>query len=173
MRRMVGGGSGTRCGAVCPRARRERMRSKRRRRPAGEGAGAKPGMEGKGAQLQKQCGWAPAAVGLGAGRDLNHQTYAAKPNPNPSPPPPPGAFHPADEKAERGPAVLVHPDDAVRRLKAFVEVYDTGPSRAGGGNISGPLRVQGLLRRAAEREQEFWARMTHVVRERGCGRCWR
>ncbi|EFJ47566.1 hypothetical protein VOLCADRAFT_81425 [Volvox carteri f. nagariensis] len=73
---------------------------------------------------------------------------------------------------ERGPAVLVHPDDAVRRLKAFVEVYGTGPSRAGGGAISGPLRVQGLLRRAAEREQEFWARMTHVISDKGV-RVWR
>ncbi|GLC76023.1 DNA replication checkpoint protein Drc1 [Pleodorina starrii] len=78
------------------------------------------------------------------------------------------------EKGERGPAVLVHPDDAVRRLKAFVEVYGTGPSRPGGGGgaISGPLRVQGLLRRAAEREQEFWARMTHVISDKGV-RVWR
>lgn len=50
--------------------------------------------------------------------------------------------------------MLVHPDEAVRRLKAFVEVYGTGPSRGGGGGaISGPLRMQGMLRRAAEREQ--------------------
>ncbi len=82
-------------------------------------------------------------------------------------PSPPCHTFTADEKAERGPAVLVHPDDAVRRLKAFVEVYGTGPSRTGGGAISGPLRVQGLLRRAAEREQEFWARMTHVISDKG------
>ncbi|KAG2497477.1 hypothetical protein HYH03_004630 [Edaphochlamys debaryana] len=69
----------------------------------------------------------------------------------------------ADEKSERGPMVLVHPDDAVRRLKAFVEVYGTAPSRGGGGGMSGPMRVQGMLRRAAEREQEFWGRMTNVI----------
>ncbi|KXZ47783.1 hypothetical protein GPECTOR_33g665 [Gonium pectorale] len=85
----------------------------------------------------------------------------------------PAAGRIAEEKSERGPGVLVHPDDAVRRLKAFVEVYGTGPSRAGGGGgISGPLRVQGLLRRAAEREQEFWARMTHVISDKGT-RVWR
>ncbi|KAG2426185.1 hypothetical protein HXX76_013166 [Chlamydomonas incerta] len=77
-----------------------------------------------------------------------------------------------EEKSDRGgPAVLVHPDEAVRRLKAFVEVYGTGPSRGpggggGSGGMSGPMRVQGALRRAAEREQEFWSRMTHVISDK-------
>lgn len=70
------------------------------------------------------------------------------------PAPPPYTRDSTEEKSEHGPSVLVHPDEAVRRLKAFVEVYGTGPSRGGGGGaISGPLRMQGMLRRAAEREQ--------------------
>lgn len=46
--------------------------------------------------------------------------------------------------------VLVHPDDAVRRLKAFVEVENTAPARAG---LAGPSRATGAMRRAAELEQ--------------------
>jgi len=69
-------------------------------------------------------------------------------------------------------AVLVHPDDAVKRLKAFVEVYSTGlPSQRVGG-VSGPSRAVGLMRRAAEREQEFWLRMGNVISDKGT-RVWK
>jgi len=64
--------------------------------------------------------------------------------------------------------LLVKPDDAIRRLKAYVEVE--APARAGTG-ISGPARAAGAARRAAEVEQEFWARMDKVISAKG-SRVW-
>ncbi|KAF5832552.1 sperm tail C-terminal domain-containing protein [Dunaliella salina] len=66
-------------------------------------------------------------------------------------------------------SVLVHPDDAVKRLKAFVEVENTAPARSG---LAGPSRATGAMRRAAELEQEFWTRMAHVISDKGA-RVWR
>ena len=40
-------------------------------------------------------------------------------------------------KTSTTPAVVVHPDDVIRRLKAFVEVESSAPTRAG---IAGPAR---------------------------------
>ncbi|KAJ9522775.1 hypothetical protein QJQ45_019817 [Haematococcus lacustris] len=65
--------------------------------------------------------------------------------------------------------VLVHPDDVVRRLRAFVELESAAPTRSG---LAGPSRAVGAVRRAAELEQEFWSRMTHVINEKGT-RVWR
>ncbi|MEW5307357.1 MAG: hypothetical protein WDW36_009761 [Sanguina aurantia] len=64
-----------------------------------------------------------------------------------------------------GPAVLVHPDEAVRRLAAFVEAEGSAPSRAG--MAGGQSHVAGMARRAAEREREFWARMSGVISDKG------
>ncbi|GAX84384.1 hypothetical protein CEUSTIGMA_g11806.t1 [Chlamydomonas eustigma] len=61
--------------------------------------------------------------------------------------------------------VLVHPDDLVKRLKAFIEVESTAPARGGIG--SGAARVAGVSRRAAEVEQEYWMRMSNVINEKG------
>ncbi len=65
--------------------------------------------------------------------------------------------------ANRGP-VLVHPDDVIRRLRAYVELENSSPARAG---MAGPSRAAGAVRRAAELEQEFWVRMTHVINDKG------
>mmetsp|Transcript_5457 Transcript_5457/g.9456 ORF Transcript_5457/g.9456 Transcript_5457/m.9456 type:complete len:705 (-) Transcript_5457:793-2907(-) len=68
----------------------------------------------------------------------------------------------ADGVAARGP-MLVHPDDVVRRLRAYVEMESSAP-RSG---LVGPSRAAGAMRRAAELEQEFWVRMTHVINDQG------
>ncbi len=67
-------------------------------------------------------------------------------------------------------SVLVHPDDVVRRLKAFIEVESAAPAgpRGGVGPGGGQARVVGgVSRRAAEVEQEFWSRMSHVISDKG------
>ncbi len=74
-----------------------------------------------------------------------------------------------DEPKRAGPGegrglVLVHPDDVIKRLKAFVELQNSSPTRSG---LTGPSRAAGALRRAAELEQEYWTRMTHVISEKG------
>jgi dynein regulatory complex protein 1 len=38
--------------------------------------------------------------------------------------------------------------------------------------LAGPSRAMGAMRRAAELEQEFWLRMTHVISDKGT-RVWR
>ena len=63
--------------------------------------------------------------------------------------------------------LLVHPDDVVRRLKAFVEVESTSPAPRGAGGISGGARAAGISRRAAEVEQEFWLRLSRVINDKG------
>ncbi|KAG1659692.1 hypothetical protein FOA52_004331 [Chlamydomonas sp. UWO 241] len=63
---------------------------------------------------------------------------------------------------------LVHPDDVVRRLKAYIEVESTASSRPG---VAGPQRAVGVARRAAEVEAEFWGRMERVISAKG-GRVW-
>uniref|UniRef100_A0A7S0RVI2 Dynein regulatory complex protein 1 C-terminal domain-containing protein n=1 Tax=Chlamydomonas leiostraca TaxID=1034604 RepID=A0A7S0RVI2_9CHLO len=70
--------------------------------------------------------------------------------------------------AGRGP-LLVAPEEALRRLKAFVEVESSAPTRPG---LAGPSRAAGAMRRAAELEAEFWTRMTHVISDKGT-RVWR
>lgn len=79
-----------------------------------------------------------------------------------------GAGGDAASGGAHGP-VLVHPDEAVRRLRAFVEVESAAPTRPG---LAGPSRAAGAMRRAAELEQEFWLRMTHVISDKGT-RVWR
>lgn len=64
-----------------------------------------------------------------------------------------------------GPAVLVHPDEAIRRLAAFVEMESSAPNRTG--MAGGQSHVAGMARRAAEREREFWTRMSGVISDKG------
>lgn len=64
------------------------------------------------------------------------------------------------EEGKEKASVLVHPDEAIRRLKAFVELENTAPNRAG---ISGQARVAGITRRAAEKEKEYWMRLGNVI----------
>ena len=61
--------------------------------------------------------------------------------------------------------MLVHPDDVVRRLKAFIEVESTSAPARGG--MAGAARATGVSRRAAEVEQEFWGRMSQVIGDKG------
>eukprot|EP00798_Chlamydomonas_sp_ICE-L_P027431 gene27431-4731_t len=47
-------------------------------------------------------------------------------------------------------AVLVHPDEAIKRIKAYIEVNSSAPTRSG---MAGPTRATGINRRAADLEQ--------------------
>ncbi len=96
-----------------------------------------------------------------------------------------GAFSAADPDAP--PPLLVHPDDAVRRLRQFVEYERSLPSPSasssssdgsggegtgGGRGAAGAWGRKGagaaqaksgvVPRRVAEREREFWARLPQV-----------
>ena len=55
------------------------------------------------------------------------------------------------------------PPPPARPPQMFVELEGNAPTRTG---VSGPSRVAGLMRRAAEREQEFWVRMAHVISDK-------
>mmetsp|Transcript_18056 Transcript_18056/g.45712 ORF Transcript_18056/g.45712 Transcript_18056/m.45712 type:complete len:694 (-) Transcript_18056:255-2336(-) len=79
---------------------------------------------------------------------------------------------PAEEKAaaagedgEEGVLVAVHPDEAVRRLKLFIENETPNPGGGKGSQkqMAGASRVAGVSRRVQEREKEYWARMAGVV----------
>mmetsp|Transcript_35004 Transcript_35004/g.99216 ORF Transcript_35004/g.99216 Transcript_35004/m.99216 type:complete len:688 (-) Transcript_35004:130-2193(-) len=64
--------------------------------------------------------------------------------------------------------VAVHPDEAVKRLKLFIE-HET-PNHGGGKGaqkqMAGASRVAGVSRRVQEREKEYWVRMSNVVSEK-------
>lgn len=63
--------------------------------------------------------------------------------------------------------VLVSPDDALRRLRAFVEAENASGIQGGSNKptVAGPR--PGVSRRVLERERDFWRRVTKVVDERG------
>ena len=77
--------------------------------------------------------------------------------------------------AEEGAStILVHPDDVIRRLKAFIDVEGSsllGPSAGAVGAGNQGRAVAGSSRRVAEAEREFWERMANVVGEKG-SRVW-
>ena len=64
--------------------------------------------------------------------------------------------------------VAVHPDEAVKRLKLFIE-HET-PNHGGGKGaqkqMAGASRVAGVSRRVQEREKEYWVRMSNVISEK-------
>jgi dynein regulatry complex protein 1 len=63
--------------------------------------------------------------------------------------------------------VLVSPDDALRRLRSFVEAENASGIQGGSNKptVAGPRA--GVSRRVMEREREFWRKITKVVDERG------
>lgn len=73
-----------------------------------------------------------------------------------------GSRRPDSDKA----AVLVHPDDVVKRLKLYLEL-ETKTAPAGRTGLAGPARATAAVRRAATLEQEFWQRMSNVINDQG------
>lgn len=65
--------------------------------------------------------------------------------------------------------VAVHPDEAVKRLKLFIEHETPNPGGGKGSQkqMAGSSRVAGVSRRVQEREKEYWSRMANVVSEKG------
>lgn len=69
--------------------------------------------------------------------------------------------------------VLVHPNDVVVRLKAFVEQEQRALSSQGGKALRLASATQRLeLRRRAEKDKEYWERMSNVISE-GVYRIWK
>lgn len=73
----------------------------------------------------------------------------------------------SDKAVLKAQPVLVSPDDALRRLKAFVETENASGIQGGSNKptVAGPR--PGVSRRVLEREREFWRKITKVVDERG------
>lgn len=70
--------------------------------------------------------------------------------------------------------ILIHPDDVIRRLKAFIEVEGSsliGPATGAVGAGNASRAIAGSSRRAAEAEREFWERMSNIVGDKG-SRVW-
>jgi dynein regulatry complex protein 1 len=73
----------------------------------------------------------------------------------------------SEKAALKAQPVLVSPDDALRRLRAFVEAENASGIQGGSNKptVAGPRA--GVSRRVMERERDFWRKITKVVDERG------
>ncbi|GMH33905.1 hypothetical protein BSKO_01739 [Bryopsis sp. KO-2023] len=67
-----------------------------------------------------------------------------------------------NEKSDK--PMLIQPDEALRRLKIFVETENIPPtSKNTTKGMSSPQRHTGVSRRVVEKEKEFWRRLANIV----------